>query len=116
MTYEQEAFLKKYESALKEFGAYDKLKAYEQKAIEAAKGVESTEAVAKRAVEAAKAGGKDVISGAKEFSNRILGKTKEEAIQTSIIYTKSRVEIFKKDKIGYIPTYNYYRNGKYYET
>jgi hypothetical protein len=57
-----------------------------------------------------------LVSDYAEWEDIVIILSKEEAIQTSIIYTKSRVEIFKKDKIGYIPTYNYYRNGKYYET
>jgi hypothetical protein len=57
-----------------------------------------------------------LVSDYAEWEDIVIILSKEEAIQTSIIYTKSRVEIFKKDKIGYVPTYNYYANGKYYET
>ena len=73
------AFLKKYDSALKEFGAYDKLKAYEQNALGAVKGVESTADIAKRAVEAAKVGGKDVMSSAKAIGKQELDAAKESA-------------------------------------
>ena len=40
--------------------------------------------------------------------------SKEEGINQSLKYPKSRVEIFSKtDKSGYSPTYNYYQNGVY---
>ena len=36
----------------------------------------------------------------------------EEAIKVSIKYPEYRIEIFSKsDKLGYTPTYNYYKNG-----
>lgn len=39
--------------------------------------------------------------------------TLEEAIQASIKYPNSRVEIFSKGpEFGYLPTYTYYKDGK----
>lgn len=39
--------------------------------------------------------------------------SKEDAINESINYSNARVEIFTKNNtVGYIPTYNYYKNGK----
>ncbi len=42
--------------------------------------------------------------------------TEDEAIQLSMTYPKSRVEIFSKHPHfnQYIPTYNYYKNGEFY--
>ncbi len=41
----------------------------------------------------------------------------EEAIKKSIAYPNLRVEIFSKTVNNeYIPTYNYYQNGKYIQT
>jgi hypothetical protein len=48
-----------------------------------------------------------------DWENMAIFLTKHEAIQTSIKYPKSRIEIFSKtDDFGYLPTYNYYQNGK----
>jgi hypothetical protein len=48
-----------------------------------------------------------------EWEDMVIILTKEEAIQASLNYKNSRVEIFmKSDKLGYIPTYDYYENGK----
>jgi hypothetical protein len=42
--------------------------------------------------------------------------TEHEAIQISIKYPNARIEIFSKyPNHGYLPTYNYYENGKLYE-
>lgn len=38
--------------------------------------------------------------------------SKEEAIDTSLKYPKIQIDIFKKAKLGYQMTYNYYQNGK----
>lgn len=48
-----------------------------------------------------------------EWEDAIIFLSEEEAIQISIKYPESRVEIFSKpdNKSGYIPTYNYYENG-----
>ena len=47
-----------------------------------------------------------------EWEDIIILLSKEEAIDASIKYPNSRVEIFSKDiTMGYTPTYNYYKNG-----
>ena len=48
-----------------------------------------------------------------EWEDMILILTKEEAIEASIKYPKRRVEIFDKEenKLGYHPTYKYYKDG-----
>ncbi len=51
-----------------------------------------------------------------EWEDAIIFLSKEEAIQKSINYPNNRVEIFsKQDTSGYIPTYNYYKNGELIE-
>jgi hypothetical protein len=48
-----------------------------------------------------------------EWEDMIIILTKEEAIEASLNYKNSRAEIFmKSDKLGYVPTYDYYENGK----
>ncbi len=51
-----------------------------------------------------------------EWEDMIIIVTKEEAIEASKKYPKRRVEVFEKqeNKLGYHPTYNYYKNGEYY--
>jgi hypothetical protein len=50
-----------------------------------------------------------------ELKDNIIILPKEEAINTSIKYKNDRVEIFTKniEDTAYIPTYNYYKNGRY---
>lgn len=51
-----------------------------------------------------------------EWEDMVIILTKEEAIQGSLHYKNSRVEIFmKSDELGYVPTYDYYENGKLVE-
>lgn len=51
-----------------------------------------------------------------EWEDMVIILTEEEAIQASLNYKNSRVEIFmKSDKLGYVPTYDYYENGKLVE-
>jgi hypothetical protein len=52
-----------------------------------------------------------------EWEDMIIIIDKTEAINISIKYPQKKVEIFMKriDKVGYIPTYNYYENGIYIE-
>ena len=51
-----------------------------------------------------------------EWEDMVIILTEEEAIQASLNYKNSRVEIFmKSDKLGYVPTYDYYENGKLIE-
>jgi len=47
-----------------------------------------------------------------DWEDMIILLTKEDAINESIKNPTKRVEIFcKNDNSGYIPTYNYYKNG-----
>jgi hypothetical protein len=53
-----------------------------------------------------------LINGS-DWENMIIFLTEEEAIQASIKYSNSRIEIFSKaNDFGYLPTYNYYKNGE----
>lgn len=55
-----------------------------------------------------------VLRYGSEWEDIIILLSKEDAINESINYPKSRVEIFSKNnKLGYIPTYNYYKNGDF---
>jgi hypothetical protein len=48
-----------------------------------------------------------------EWEDIIILLSKEDAIHESINQPNSRVEIFRKNaKLGYTPTYNYYKNGE----
>jgi hypothetical protein len=48
-----------------------------------------------------------------EWEDMVILLSKEDAINESINKPKSRVEIFgKNNKLGYTPTYNYYKNGE----
>ena len=52
---------------------------------------------------------------ANDWEEMIIFLTEEEAIKASISYPNTRVEIFGKNiELGYIPTYNYYKAGQYY--
>ena len=52
-----------------------------------------------------------------EWEDMVIFLTEEEAIQASIKYPNSRIEIFCKniDSTEYLPTYNYYKNGDCYK-
>lgn len=53
-----------------------------------------------------------VVDGA-EWEDIIVYLSKEEAIEKSKQWTKTRLEIFSKsEKGGYRPTYSYYLNGE----
>ena len=56
-----------------------------------------------------------LVKSGGEWEDNIIILSKEEAIYTSIKYKNDRVEIFSKNikDTGYIPTYNYYKNGVY---
>jgi hypothetical protein len=57
-----------------------------------------------------------VLLHGSEWEDMIIILSKEDAINESIKYPNSRVEIFSKsDKLGYTPTYNYYKNGELIE-
>lgn len=48
-----------------------------------------------------------------DWEDMVILLSKEDAINESINKPKSRVEIFgKNNKLGYTPTYNYYKNGE----
>lgn len=48
-----------------------------------------------------------------EWEDIIILLSKEDAINESINFPNARVEIFSQnDKIGYTPTYRYYKNGE----
>ena len=51
-----------------------------------------------------------------EWEDIVIYLSEKEAIEISIKYPNSRVEIFSKksDIEGYTPTYNYYKGGKLY--
>jgi hypothetical protein len=52
-----------------------------------------------------------------EWEDIIVLLSKEDAINESINYPNARVEIFSKNnKLGYTPTYNYYKNGELVQT
>ena len=54
-----------------------------------------------------------VLLNGSEWEDIIILLSNEDAINESINYPNSRVEIFSKNnKSGYIPTYNYYKNGE----
>ena len=46
-----------------------------------------------------------------EWEDIIILLSKEDAINESIKHPNFKVEIFSKTKVGYTPTYNYYKNG-----
>ena len=52
-----------------------------------------------------------VLLKGSEWEDIIIFLSKEEAIEKSIKHPSYRVEIFSKTSKGYIPTYNYYKNG-----
>jgi hypothetical protein len=48
-----------------------------------------------------------------DWEDMIILLSKEDAINESLKYPDTRVEIFSKNnKSGYTPTYNYYKNGE----
>jgi len=51
-----------------------------------------------------------------EWEDIIIFLTKEDAIRESLAHPNNRIEIFSKtDTTGYTPTYNYYKNGKFFK-
>jgi hypothetical protein len=48
-----------------------------------------------------------------DWEDTVIFLSKEEAIESSISKPKNRIEIFIKNTVGYVATYNYYLNGKY---
>ena len=58
-----------------------------------------------------------LLINANDWEDMVIIVTEEEAIQASLKYPSSRVEIFSKNAdIGYSPTYNYYKNGEMYKS
>jgi hypothetical protein len=54
-----------------------------------------------------------VVNG-DDWEDMVMYVTKEEAIEASKQHTNARVEVFRKsEKGGYVPSYNYYKNGEY---
>ena len=54
-----------------------------------------------------------VLPYGSEWEDMIILLSKEDAINESIKYPNTRVEIFSKNnKSGYTATYNYYKNGE----
>jgi hypothetical protein len=54
-----------------------------------------------------------VLLDGSEWEDMIILLSKEDAINESLKYPNTRVEIFSKNnKLGYTPTYNYYKNGE----
>lgn len=55
-----------------------------------------------------------VMINSNDWEDIIIYLREEEAIDSSITYPNIRIEIFGKnpDGNGYLPTYNYYKNGK----
>jgi hypothetical protein len=52
-----------------------------------------------------------------EWEDMIILLSEEDAINGSIKYPNSRVEIFSKNNnFGYTPTYNFYKNGELIQT
>jgi hypothetical protein len=48
-----------------------------------------------------------------EWEDIVILLSNEDAINESIKFPNARVEIFSKNnKLGYTPTYNYYKNGE----
>lgn len=47
-----------------------------------------------------------------EWEDLVVVITEEEAIHLSKQFPNRRIEIFKKGKLGYTPTYNFIVNGK----
>ena len=58
-----------------------------------------------------------VFTNGSEWEDIIVFLSKEEAMQKSMDCPTCRVEIFSKtqNQSGYSPTYNYYKNGIYYD-
>lgn len=55
-----------------------------------------------------------MVNDGSEWEDIVIYLTEKEAISASITYSNSRIEIFGKKPHfnGYLPTYNYYQDGK----
>ena len=56
-----------------------------------------------------------LVANGAEWEDIIVFLSEKEAIESSKKNINSRIEIFTKSNNGYIPTYNYYKNGIYFE-
>ena len=59
-----------------------------------------------------------VMINSNDWEDIIIYLSEKEAIDSSITYPNSRIEIFGKNTnySGYSPTYNYYKDGKLYKS
>lgn len=58
-----------------------------------------------------------LITTSGDWEDSIIFLTENDAINASIKYPNYRIEIFSKNNdFGYLPTYNYYKNGKLINT
>ena len=48
-----------------------------------------------------------------DWEDMVILLSEEHAIKESVNHPRHRVEIFSKNNHAYIPTYNFYKNGKY---
>ena len=57
-----------------------------------------------------------LMHGGGEWEDIIVILSKDDAIKASTDNPNARVEIFSKTtSLGYTPTYNYYKNGEYFQ-
>ena len=56
-----------------------------------------------------------LVANGAELEDIIVFLSEKEAIDSSKKNPTSRIEIFIKSDNGYIPTYNYYKDGIYFE-
>ena len=57
-----------------------------------------------------------LLMNGSEWEDIVVILSKDDAIKASIDNPNIRVEIFSKTtKLGYTPTYNYYKNGEYFQ-
>jgi hypothetical protein len=52
-----------------------------------------------------------LVPDAAEWEDLVLFISEEEAIKASLKHPSFRIEIFEFTKNGYVPSYNFYKNG-----
>jgi hypothetical protein len=59
-----------------------------------------------------------MINNTSDWEDIVIYLSEEEAVSASTTYPNIRIELFSKNPgfNGYIPTYNYYLNGKLYKS
>lgn len=58
-----------------------------------------------------------LLINSSDWEDIVVFLSEKEAIEASIKYPNSRVELFyKTPSFGYSPTYNYYKNGIFFQT